>query len=546
MSSSHSRGANAQQSAMQVSLTYSYSCTVPADCTDYRVIESFSGTASLKPATQGIGFEGVGVGNYQYTNDIGGTNPCGNWHSHLAYSGEADMIVHAQYSIDNPVTGGPDTSQYNSSTTVVEILVQDYNLAVESSSKNIDGDCTQSESSNSNDGEVGFGCYFYGVDFANGGSYTSENQVLENTYGKCVMMITPAIETIDVRVDPSEIHLKYNLDQTDVLEQPKAKVTVTLTSAGLPMKNMAVLIKVCTLPGTIATDGHIGHDSRTPGWMKSWSEPCDQGTRPFAKLVGQNGISGIVIVARTDGNGEILLDYIPPKYKRYQYIAGSDEITATALHDAPALQDTANVITKVPDLLRMPGSVDDSNCRGQSSANYTFAAQSGSKHGCIFYGTAYTVQALQRIADEFMQRQQDCMNIPGSGACQVSYAGSSYNVVIKSSPQPMRINAMSLAWGGLTDNVRGINWQPPHQSHNDGRQVDLSFGIFQHLGISKNNPLCNNLGSMCKNYDIDRIMLLRDVVQDSSNFSRFPSNEGGNLKTTFADPAPHIHIFFIT
>ena len=109
---------------------------------------------------------------------------------------------------------------------------------------------------------------------------------------------------------------------------------------------------------------------------------------------------------------------------------------------------------------------------------------------------------------------------------------------------PMRINAMSLPWGGLTDNVGGVPWSPPHASHNDGRQVDLSFGIYNKKGSAKDNPLCSGLGPKCANYDIDRIMLLRDVIENSPNFHRFPSYEGGDLAATFRDKAPHIHIFF--
>jgi hypothetical protein len=145
-----------------------------------------------------------------------------------------------------------------------------------------------------------------------------------------------------------------------------------------------------------------------------------------------------------------------------------------------------------------------------------------------------------------MQRQQDCISNPDSVSCLVNYSGGINKITLKGSAVPMRINAMSLPWGGLTDNVGPVAWRPPHASHNDGRQVDLSFGIFQKAGVAKNNVLCNNLGPKCADYDIDRIMLLREVVESSPNFHRFPSVEGGNLAATFKDKAPHIHIFFKT
>jgi len=392
-------------------------------------------------------------------------------------------------------------------------------------------------------GEVDEGCSFDSVDLEAGGSYkstgyvdyTDEDDRMEQG---CLMTITPLGQQIDVKVDDPELFLKYNIDQTNVQSTPTTKVTVTLSAGGIPLKNKAVAIKVCTLPGTVTTDGHIGHDARAAGWQKSWFELCDQGHRPFGQLRASSGLKGALLVERTDNNGKIVLDYFPPKHKKYQYIAGTDEITATAMY-SPRLQDKATVITKVADLVQMPGSP---NCIG--TADYNFGPQSGSKHGCIFYGTAAANRALQDIGDEFMQRQADCANNSTSGACLVSYGGSSYYVNITGSPVPMRINAMSLPWGGLTDNVGGVPWSPPHASHNDGRQVDLSFGIYNKKGIAKDNPLCSGSGPKCANYDIDRIMLLRDVIENSSNFHRFPSYEGGDLAATFRDKAPHIHIFF--
>jgi hypothetical protein len=395
-------------------------------------------------------------------------------------------------------------------------------------------------------GTVSDGCSFMDVDLELGGSYKSDGYLDysdddERMEQGCLITITPMGENIEVEVDHSEIHLAYVVDQTNVQATPHAEVTVTLTTGAVPMKNKFVVIKVCTLPGTLSTDGHIGHDARASGWEKEWNQACDQGQRPFAELISRNtGFSGNLIVDRTDSNGKIFLDYIPPKHGSYQFIAGTDQITATAVH-SPTLQDKTTVITKVPDLLPMPGS---SNCVG--TTNYKFAAQSGSKHGCLFYGTAPSNLALQSIADQFMQRQQDCISNPDSVSCLVNYSGGINKITLKGSAVPMRINAMSLPWGGLTDNVGPVAWRPPHASHNDGRQVDLSFGIFQKAGVAKNNVLCNNLGPKCADYDIDRIMLLREVVESSPNFHRFPSVEGGNLAATFKDKAPHIHIFFKT
>lgn len=507
-----------------------YYHTLPGDpvVSDDHQISYRSNATVLQPFLDEL--RGNGTGHYKETYD----DNCGTASYNLLLEGEASMEVR--------IWG--DRSK-------VQVSIRGENLThVES-----DTDCKHYGLTTYNQyGYVEAGCTFSNVDLENGGSFKSDgylDYVDEDEHAEhgCLMTIFPLNQSIDVKVDDSEIHLKFNLDQTGVEEKPRAKVTVTLTMGGSPAKNKSVMIKVCTLPGTTTTDGHTGHDQRIAGWEKTWSEPCDQGERPFAVLADSSGKKGNILLERTDNNGQIILDYTPPlskfkgKYPEYHYIAGKDEITATAVHGAPTLQDKATVITKVPGLIRMPGSVDDASCPSQSSGNHSFATQGDSKHGCIFYGTSESNRVLQNIGDEFMRRQQECANNPGSGACQISYGGTLHNVTIKGVPQKMRINAMSLPWGGITDNVKSIKWYPPHLSHNDGRQVDLSFGIFK-LAKATKNTLCNNLGTNCRNYDIDRIMLLRDVVEKSPNFYRFPSNEGGDLQKTFADPAPHIHIFF--
>lgn len=473
-------------------------------------------------------FAGNGTGHYR---DTSYQDSIEQHHDTWCDPDSHDFLLEGEAFMDVKIYG--DISE-------VQVYISGQNLTRIENDRN----CGATLTTSSQDGEASGYCGFSNVDLERGGSYKSDDYLDysdddDRMEQGCLMVIVPLAENLDVRVDHRELHLEYVLDQNNVKFSPHAKVTVTLTTGGMPMKDKVVVIKVCTLPGTVTTDGHVGHDIRAANWEKTWKEPCDPGRRPAAELISRRGISGTLIVERTDNNGQILLDYLPPKHGSYQYIAGTDEITATALENAPALQDKETIVTKVPDLLPMPGS---SNCNGV--ANYKFAAQSGSKHGCIFYGTADTNLALQRIGDEFMQRQQDCNYNPASAACQVSYSGSLRFVTIIGSPQPMRINAMGLPWGGLTDNVGGVPWKPPHASHNDGRQVDLSFGIFKKTGVSKGNPLCANLGPKCADYDIDRIMLLRDVIQNSSNFYRFPSYEGENLAATFRDKAPHIHIFF--
>ena len=571
-------------------------------CGQSTVTEHILGSAPLYVVNGG--FAGNGTGNYSYVSDdeLFGSSLCppGEKH-HSSYDGTAAIAVQAQYSINNNVTGGPDTSMYDENTTVVEVSFSDQNVRWESMDQDCDGN-TNSDSGQ--DESLGFGCFFYNVDLDAGGTYNTTIGVTSESDGTCTMTITPYTCEFDspdtqtasyqstesmsylastvfssnpkylrvldgirnghyqsiasaqdssnkclkikITVDPAEIHLKYNVDQTDVIEKPTAKVTIKVTKGTAPVKNKSVMIKVCTLPGTPTTDGHIWHDSRVQGWEKNWYEECNQGKRPFAELKAKDGKKGHLLVQKTDGDGKIELTYTPPKYLRYQYIAGTDKITATivagARSDPPKYQDSSTMVTKVPDLQAMPGSGPARACPSSGNLNYTFATQAGSKHGCLFYGTSSTNSALREIANTFMQRQKQCIDDPRSTACTVSYPGLS-SVKITGRPVMIKINAMSLPWGGLTDNVV-VMWSPPHKTHNDGRQVDLSLAIFNTQGTARNSVFCSGFGSHCQNYDINRILLLRDVIVNSGNLYKFPSNEGGNLRSTFNDISPHFHIYF--
>ena len=65
----------------------------------------FEGSAILKPVPGG--YDGNGTGFYRAV-DIGPVNdPCTD-NTRNTYSGTMPFMVHAQYSIDNSVTGGPD------------------------------------------------------------------------------------------------------------------------------------------------------------------------------------------------------------------------------------------------------------------------------------------------------------------------------------------------------------------------------------------------------------------------------------------------------
>src|SRR6185503_19479297 len=89
----------------------------------------YTGSAILTPVDGG--YEGSGTGTYEGLDELPPFDPCTE-PQRTAYVGTADLTVNAQYSIDNSVTGGPDTSMYNSSTSVIELLVSGDNISAES------------------------------------------------------------------------------------------------------------------------------------------------------------------------------------------------------------------------------------------------------------------------------------------------------------------------------------------------------------------------------------------------------------------------------
>jgi hypothetical protein len=178
------------QVIIPVSITYTYShetrgCAPYYPCETTTTSTSFSGSANITPVEGG--YEGTGSGSYEYVYDSA-VDPypgCPNDSSHTTTFGDADMVVHYQFSIDNDVTGGPDTSMYNSSWGVVEVQLEDYDLHSEGTSTI----CGETQSFSHDEGAVGFGCHFYSLDFTTGGSWTQIIDVTDDSTAKCVLSI---------------------------------------------------------------------------------------------------------------------------------------------------------------------------------------------------------------------------------------------------------------------------------------------------------------------------------------------------------------------
>ncbi len=178
------------QAVIPVSITYTYSyenrgCIQYYPCETVTISTSFSGSANITPVEGG--YEGTGSGSYEDIHDrvVDPYPGCSGDGGHTTTFGNADMVVHYQFSIDNDVTGGIDDSMYNSSWGIVEVLVEDYDLHTDLTSTI----CGETQSHSHDEGAVGFGCFFHSLDFTTGGTWTQIIPVTDDSTAKCVLSI---------------------------------------------------------------------------------------------------------------------------------------------------------------------------------------------------------------------------------------------------------------------------------------------------------------------------------------------------------------------
>jgi hypothetical protein len=428
-------------------------------------------------------YEGNGTGFYQRTDRV---DECGVRYN-LLLEGNATMYVRIL----------PEISE-------VQVTITGSNLThVES------GGC--GGSTNNQEGYVSESYTFLAVDLDTGGTYKSEGY---NDYEDdddrfdqgSTLLISPVGDRLDIVVD------KPILNPLD--SNPQTKVTVTATRAdGAKISNMKVRIELCTVIGKEDTDGHI-HDRR--------NDPCDGG-RPHGSVLHNGARYVVPFESMTDSNGQILLDYesawqqallkIGKKnpYLKLLYISGEDKIIATKIGD-PNLKDQESITTKVQGLAAMPSSV---NC--SETANYYFRPQG--QHGCIFFGTPATNAAVDRIAQSFMDKQDQCKSNPGGQCTLTDAGGNNVTFTITGDNKKLRITAMSLPWGGAHD-IKG-DWVNPHETHNNGKMIDIGLA---------------ELGAAEK----DRRLLLWHIISLDSNFGSFAAKEGN----PFSYAVDHFHVNF--
>jgi hypothetical protein len=385
-------------------------------------------------------------------------------------------------------------------------------------------------STNNQEGRVSESCTFSAVNLETGGTYRSDDY---NDYEDdddrfdqgCTLLLSPVGDRLDVVVDKPILNpLDPNL---------KAKVTITATRAdGAKIPNMEVKIEVCTVIGKADTDGHI-HDRR--------NDPCDGG-RPRGEVIyNERSSLGKPMELTTDINGQILLDYEPPwnpqlrkdrvthlvrwDFSTKLYISGEEKIIAEKVND-DAVKGEGSIITKVPNLQRMPNSA---NCG--STNDYYFREQG--EHDCLFYGTSATNTAVARIAQAFTAKQDECKNKPGGICSIIDRQGNNVTFHIAGENKKLRITAMSLPWGGMHD-IKG-DWFNPHATHNNGKMIDIGTADFKLFNTDRRSGQVTTFV-----VDGDRMSLLWHVILLDSNFNSFAADEGN----PFDLGADHFHVNF--
>jgi hypothetical protein len=117
---------------------------------------------------------------------------------------------------------------------------------------------------------------------------------------------------------------------------------------------------------------------------------------------------------------------------------------------------------KVPNLSLLPESPDYVKIGGRTIHLGPPLSVTDNNH----HGTSRTLQAIQTISQSYRQQLN----------------------------QRLRINDISLPWGGLFD-IQG-DWLPPHWTHREGRNVDVS--IISAEGGTVNSQLLRNLVRQAK------------------------------------------------
>jgi hypothetical protein len=158
----------------------------PMGCGSREETIFYTGSAVLKPV-QG-GYKGDGPGAYRLTGwrEARANVPGCNTESAIWWlDGKVSLEVNAQFSINNSVTGGIDTSAMPANTTVVEIITHGEGLHDEQHTYTCDGHKVAAIDTQG----VGFDCHFYGVDLYRPGFYKTYKD-RETKSGVCTLVLS--------------------------------------------------------------------------------------------------------------------------------------------------------------------------------------------------------------------------------------------------------------------------------------------------------------------------------------------------------------------
>ena len=301
-----------------------------------------------------------------------------------------------------------------------------------------------------------------------------------------------------------------DLDPTGVTT---TQVVISVIENGKNSQNRDVDITVCTQFGGLGdgTDGHGQHDPIA-------GDPCDQRTRPTGSIGGQTTFP---VTETTAADGTITVQYSSPQSAQGgYYISGTDKIKAVV--DDPTISDKSLITDEQPVQTWVQGLV----ALRLPNTNYYVPDGQQPAHPGQFYGTPATVALLQTLANAFVAAE----NSVGAGTPYPVQGGEVTN--LPNGAKQLRITAMCLPWGGLNDigPKQGTEWNPPHATHKDGREVDIGWRDFE-----------DAKGNIIPDY----LSLLQKVILQTVGPNSLPyANEGGDLNETLVSGKDHFHVLF--
>jgi len=233
--------------------------------------------------------------------------------------------------------------------------------------------------------------------------------------------------------------VKVTLEGDDTMQPDDSGnvVRALVTCEGVPVNNLALEFDVKPKAGS---GGHLHNNHRPRGYLNG----IDMDTEPSLTLhTGPDGRTAVLFEAGKDRLNHTI------------GIAGEYEITARPM-TKPGNTAKFDMWARVPNLNPLV-----------TNDLITVMGEVWNQHMDTHYATNGTLTSLSLLAMDF----RDAVNqIPGLVLCDPW-------------PPKLRVNDISLEWGGLFD-VRGwdiqigqmwsAEWEPPHYTHRDGTVVDIS------------------------------------------------------------------------